>query len=178
MVAARSWPGREDDADPYFSLTRADASDWLSLQHAACELGVSVSTLRRRLRKGKLRNRVVPHNGGYRYLIYVPNAQHRSAAPHLRLVGGTEAPPDDEPPPALPPAAAYGLEAASSNGHASADEVAHLRDQVDRLSEALSRALRVRQRSLPQGVGDPDASPADPYGRYRWLARKRRWWPF
>lgn len=57
-------------------------------------------------------------------------------------------------------------------------QIRELERQVADLSDALSRALRVKQRTLPAGIGDPGADPADPYSRYRWLARKRHWWPF
>ena len=56
--------------------------------------------------------------------------------------------------------------------------IASLERQVDQLSHALSRALRSRQKALPVGIGDPGANPGDPYARYRWLARRPRWWPF
>ena len=31
---------------------------------------------------------------------------------------------------------------------------------------------------LPKGMGEPTLNPGDPYARYRWLVRRRWWWPF
>ncbi len=177
MLAIRSFQGPDDVPNAY----RQDAtpkpapSDWLSLQQAACELGVSISTARRMIRKGRLRNRIVPRRGGFAYLIYLPNSRHAGAlgkplrdgdAPvaHLALV--RPAPPPGEAP---APSAAAGRDADQ--------EIRILNKQVERLSEALSRALRTKQKSLPAGMGAP-AEDGDPYSRYRWLVRRRWWWPF
>lgn len=170
MLALRSFHGPDELPEPYReAISRPNVDDWLSMQKAACELNVSVSTVRRMIRKGRLRNRIVPRRGGFAYLIYLPNSRHAGliddpgrASPRqlLRLVPRT----DDE--------------TAAPETSTSGDEIRALRSQVERLSEALARALRMEQRSLPEGIGDPSAAPVDPYGRYRWLARKHRWWPF
>jgi hypothetical protein len=77
MVALRSIFARDDDdRDPEPPLPRPDPADWLTLQQAACELNVSISTARRMIRKGKLRNRIVPRPGGFAYLVYLPNSRH------------------------------------------------------------------------------------------------------
>ena len=56
---------------------------------------------------------------------------------------------------------------ASRNGHGATDEqVRRLEHQVEHLSEALSRALRTKQKALPPGMGQPDLNPDDPYALY------------
>ncbi|HYM15942.1 MAG TPA: hypothetical protein VEZ14_10315, partial [Dehalococcoidia bacterium] len=55
-------------------------------------------------------------------------------------------------------------------------DVRRLESRIEQLSRALSRALRVGQTTVP-GAAAPGANPDEPYGRYRWLARRRRrWW--
>ena len=182
MVADRSSrpPGSPDGA------SRHDHADWLTLQQAACELNLSISTVRRMLRDGRLRNRIVPRRGGFAYLVYAPGNRHSSpdglhACVHSER--GHQAP--------------AGENGHSANGHAPIPddyarrapetdrsrveqeaEIHRLEQQVESLSHALSRALRVKQVSLPPGLGAPDANPDDPYARYRWLVRRKRWWPF
>lgn len=124
------------------------------MQQAACELNISVSTLRRRIRQGRVRNRIVPHRGGFAYLVYLPNSRHADlqyripAPPQRRL---TEASPPDA-------------------------QIRALESQVQRLAEALARALRTKPTVAPSALGGPTG--VNPYSRYRWLARRRRWWPF
>lgn len=158
MVALR-WPQEPDDAleGP---LPKAEPADWLTLQQAACELNVSISTARRMIRKGRLRNRIVPRPGGFAYRVYLPNSRHARVIDDHACV---EQHPEPTP---------------IANGRTSSDEIRRLERQVEHLSEALSRALRTKQKALPPGMGDAAANPSDPYGRYRWLARRRRWWPF
>lgn len=177
MVALRS---PEETADEHAQLApvppRPDPADWLSLQHAACELNVSPSTIRRMIRKGQLRNRIVPRRGGFRYLIYLPNSRHSQmdaqrscGAPaekeprrRLRLIADTGArswrddiPPDDP----------------------LATEVHMLEVRAERLNRSLSRALLANRAAPPDALAVTEISPDDPYGRYRWLARRRRrWW--
>jgi hypothetical protein len=122
------------------------------------------------IRKGKLRNRVVPRPGGFSYLVYVPGSRHANGlGGHACSDAGTEgAAPRD--------LAAY---RESHRGAApDATKVQELEAQVERLSEALSRALRTKQKALPAGMGQPTVNPTDPYARYRWLVRRKRWWPF
>lgn len=148
-------------------LPPLESPDWLTLQQAACEMGASSSTVRRMVRGGQLVNRMVPHRGGFAYLVFVAGSKHGERQSHggkqkrrLWIVRG-----EDEAP----------AIAAASNG--SQQTIAELERQVDQLSHALSRALRTKQRALPAGIGDPGVNAANPYARYRWL-RRNRWWPF
>jgi hypothetical protein len=182
-------PSRRSTDDDDWPRQTPDPSDWLSLQQAACELGVSMSTVRRRIRRGELRNRIVPRRGGFAYLVYVPGSRHaRQMGVHglgdedgdrhvcrepsridvwrERLRGEGRSRDGD------------GARAGDAAQSARDDEIRRLQEQVDNLSEALSRALRVKQRALPAGMGDPGVNDTDPYARYRWMVRKRRWWPF
>lgn len=165
MVALRSPSERTDDSD---ARQKPDPADWLTLQQAACELNISVTTARRLVRRGGLRNRIVPRRGGFQYLIHIPNSRHAALAGAPCSGGHAAAPPAVERLSIVPPTAGIDHER----------QIRDLERQVEHLSDALSRALRVKQRALPAGIGDPAADPADPYSRYRWLARKRRWWPF
>lgn len=147
-----------------------DPADWLTLQQAACELNISLTTVRRLVQNGTLRKRAVPRRGGFQYLVHMPGSRH--ALLSGGGCGGQHAPNARPPHPrrlAIVPSAADGDPQ---------QQIRELERQVADLSDALSRALRVKQRTLPAGIGDPAADPADPYSRYRWLARKRRWWPF
>ncbi|MEX2246442.1 MAG: hypothetical protein WEC75_07120 [Dehalococcoidia bacterium] len=190
MLAARPSPRPEYDDATRATPPQGDAADWLTLQQAACELNVSPSTVRRRIRRGDLRNRIVRRPGGFAYLIYLPGSRH---ARQLGMFAGAgqgvvhvcgpepvslevyrlrrEARPNGN-------GSANGYSHSPAVSPSTGDEVRILQQQVDRLSEALSRALRTKQRALPAGVGEPQLNTTDPYARYRWLARRRRWWPF
>jgi hypothetical protein len=171
MVALRSAFARDDDdREDEAPLPRPDPADWLTLQQAACELNVSISTARRMIRKGKLRNRIVPRPGGFAYLVYLPNSRHANG-----LGGHACARPSDEAPRDLD---AY-RQSRDGNGHdAVLIKVEQLEQQVAHLSDALSRAHDTRQRTSPSKMSRPRVNPQDPYARYRWLVRRRRWWPF
>jgi hypothetical protein len=193
MVADRSpRPSREPADAPAWANGRDasshDPADWLTLQQAACEFNVSISTLRRRLREGKLRNRIVPRRGGFAYLIYAPGNRHTSpdglavcghrepSAPHeetddLHRNGAPSSNGHDVP-------SLYARSAAPHERIEQEAEIRRLERQVENLSHALSRALRVKQVALPPGLGSPTDNPDDPYARYRWLVRRRRWWRF
>ena len=144
------------------SLYDTNASDWLTLPQAACELGMSVSTARRMIRQGRLRNRIVPRRGGFAYLVYVPDSRHATLladCPHEHVAPATE-----------PHEPAFAI------------RIRTLEEQVDNLSAALSRALR---RAPGAAVGrsvDPSATTsakiASPYAHYRGAVQSRRWWPF
>jgi hypothetical protein len=194
MVADRSpRPSREPADAPARAngrdASRHDPADWLTLQQAACEFNVSISTVRRRLREGKLRNRIVPRRGGFAYLIYAPGNRHTSpdglaGCGHRDTPGAPSVDNDN----------GHRTDAVSSNGHGipldyarpaahherveQEAEIRRLERQVENLSHALSRALRVKQVALPPGLGSPTDNPDDPYARYRWLVRRRRWWRF
>jgi hypothetical protein len=146
-------------------LPPLDAPDWLTLQQAACELGVTVSTVRRMVRGGRLMNRMIPHRGGFAYLVFIPESRHGSLKhePKRRRLWLVKGPGNGQPIQQTPPDAQHTID--------------ELERQVDQLSHALSRALRTKQRALPAGIGDPGVNPAHPYARYRWL-RRRRWWLF
>lgn len=169
MTALRA---QRHDEDSAVGMPPLDSPDWLTLQQAACELGVSPSTVRRMVRDGRLLNRMVPHRGGFAYLVFIAGSRHAGlreperSKPKRRLwlIKGTP----DEPPHDAPQ-------------EPTLDEqrtIAQLERQVDQLSHALSRALKTKQRALPAGMGEVDVNPADPYARYRFIARKPRWWPF
>lgn len=179
MVALRSFCGPEGDADERgLSVGRQNAADWLSLQQTACELGVSLSTVRRMIRRGKIRNRIVPRPGGFAYLLYLPNSRHARLGAHhhrdapsssarsgLRLVD-----------------AEFERDAAAGVG-AHSGEIRRLQAQVRQLSHALAQAVQGGHQPAPALRHDaaPDAAapdPAAPYARYRALARGRRWWRF
>lgn len=85
MLALRSADrgvGGADSAWPTEAEPPARAADWLPLQQAACELGVSPGTARRMIRRGELRNRIVARPGGFAYLVYLPNSWHAQFAAH------------------------------------------------------------------------------------------------
>lgn len=158
-------------------LPPAESPDWLTLQQASCELGASVSTIRRMVRDGRLLNRMVPHRGGFAYLVFIPQSRHgalRHQEPKRRklwLIKGHREPTARQVTQTGPE-----LQAATPDPAAEAT-IANLERQVDQLSHALSRALKMKQRALPAGIGDPGVNDGNPYARYRWL-RRRRWWPF
>ncbi len=181
MVALRSALGRDERVEQAEEEQRRTSMDpdWLPLHQAACELGMSVSTARRMIRRGKLRNRIIPRRGGFQYLIYVPNSRHASLLTHpcsaherddshapvsldaYRRMRHTNAPLQDAPPELLQRDL----------------KIRRLEEQVEHLSEALNREHRTRQKQLPVGSGEAQHA-EDPYARYRWLVRRKRWWPF
>ena len=58
-----------------------------------------------------------------------------------------------------------------------ATEVHMLEIRAERLNRSLSRALLANRAAPPDALPYTEISPDDPYGRYRWLARRRRrWW--
>jgi hypothetical protein len=114
-------------------------------------MGVSISTVRRMLRAGRLRNRIIPRRGGFQYLIHVAGNRHAAAMPHR-----------------------CGSDAVRAQQEC---EISAMRKQIESLSQALARALRAHQKTVPLRVAVSAATPEEPYARYRWLVRKRRWWP-
>jgi len=177
MLALRSLfashPSRVDAPEPL--VRRPDPHDWLSLPQAARELNLSVSTVRRMIRKGRLRSRIVPRRGGYAYLVHLPESRHGSApgasATHARLAV--------HPAPALHLVSAVEATETADAGIDPRDaRMRMLEQQVEHLSQALCRALKLKQKTLPAGMGDPRDNALDPYARYRWLVRRHRWWPF
>lgn len=47
--------------------------EWLSLSEASDQLGVSVDTLKRRIRKGEMEGRKEPIASGFRWLVRIPS---------------------------------------------------------------------------------------------------------
>jgi excisionase family DNA binding protein len=183
LSLVRMWGEAPDDDRPH---PRPNANDWLTLEQAACELGVSVSTVRRKLRRGELRNRIVPRKGGFAYRIYIPDSRHGNnpglcgkEGPHERTATRL-APAEPQPPErrTLP----HDLDAYRRHRAALAEEEAReekdgalrvLEERVARITEA----LRPRpQAALATACIGRD--PNDPYARYRQLVRRRRWWKF
>lgn len=156
MLAPRTAPGADDGA----GAPSRDPADWLTLQQAACELGVSESTVRRAIRDGRLRNRIIPRRGGFAYLVYLPGSRHRSGGggPHACADGASRA-------------------GGAATAAEQAEQLRLLEEHVDMLAKALRSALHMKQMSTPTGGADQRLRPDDPYARYRWLVRRRRWWP-
>jgi hypothetical protein len=125
------------------------------------------------MRRGVLRNRIVPRKGGFAYRIYIAGSRH-GREPELH---GHPAPSVSAlPAPRIPhDLAAYRRDrAALAAEEAPAEQAAaveHLEQQVERLSHALTAALRPRPAPAAGAGGAP-------YARDRQLVRKRRWWPF
>jgi predicted site-specific integrase-resolvase len=129
----------------------------MSLRHAAREMSVSVSTVRRWMLKGKLQSRIVARGRRFYYQVRVEHAlQSPVASPvpadivhHLRSQ----------------------LEAKDERLAQMEQDLKRQEEHIRNLSAALSNAL---QRS--HGA---EASGNNSFEKYRWLARRRpRWWPF
>ena len=152
MLALRPADRRIDGIDPARpSEPERCESAWLPLQQAACELGISAGTARRMIRRGELRNRVVARPGGFAYLVYLPNSWHAQFAAHA--VHGAV----DSRDTSWPRAA-----------------IARLEAEVARVTATLARALRAPAPRGPLLFVEAER----PFARYRWLARRRRWWRF
>jgi hypothetical protein len=181
MVALRSIAETAGSAgDEPLPPPRPEPADWLSLQQAACELNLSISTVRRMIRRGQLRNRIVPRRGGFRYLIYLPNSRHAKMESCRHAEDGALAPPrlvQQRPHLRLVRDRAPTFAAEDEPEEIPVDEVRRLEIRAERLSRSLSRALIANRTSAPDDLPCTEIDPDDPYGRYRWLARRRRkWW--
>jgi excisionase family DNA binding protein len=161
---------------------RPNANDWLTLEQAACELGVSVSTVRRKLRRGELRNRIVPRKGGFAYRIYIADSRHGNNPGLCGREGPHERPAVRQVQPQTRPALPHDLDAYRRHRAALSEEEAReekdgalrvLEERVARITEALRP--RPQAALVAVGVGQ---DPNDPYARYRQLVRRRRWWKF
>lgn len=154
MVAPR--PLRVNSQDKMLPRSLEDSAQWMSLRHAASELDVSTSTVRRWMRRGKLRSRVAARGRRFYYQVWVEHV------------------------PESPPAA-----------HAPIDIVQHLRSQLEAKEERLAQMkqdLRRQEeqiRNLSAALANAlrrshgsEGSSNSPYTKYRWLARRGRWWPF
>jgi hypothetical protein len=154
MVAPR--PLRVDRRDESVSSPPEDSAQWMSLRHAARELDVSVSTVRRWMLKGRLRSRIAARGRRFCYQVWVDHAPGSPPAPdaptdivqHLRLQ----------------------LEAKEERLAQMEQDVKRQEEQIRNLSTALAHALQRNHGS--------DGRSNSPYAKYRWLARRRWWWPF
>jgi hypothetical protein len=172
VVALRTLGSAALDADdaPYEPLPRPNPNDWLTLEQAACELGCSVSTIRRRIRSGELRNRIVPRKGGYAYRIYIQNSRHGRAS----LTGELACAPTERT--KREPLAPRDMQAFRRARQARMASPMAPPGPVGRIGEALARVLGAQRMPLPAGA-EAGMQHDDPYARYRWLVRKqRRWW--
>jgi excisionase family DNA binding protein len=172
MVALGAFSSRDHVSVESRAAAHADGdADWLTVQQAACELGVAESTVRRVIRQDRLPHRRAPRRGRATITVYMPGSRHAAIlAPTAQSA--------DEPVSVTARIAARARDRSRGDQTARDEIVVRLERQVGHLSEALSRTLRMKQRQLPAGVGQPDGDPRDPYERYRWLTRHRRWWPF
>jgi hypothetical protein len=171
MLALHATDRCGDAERPADDLPQPNPHDWLTLEQAACELGVSVSTVRRRLRRGLLRNRIVPRKGGFAYRIYIEGSRH-GREPELHGHAGHAA---STPSPAPRDIVAFRRERQRARRATQrADLGRGLELPLERISESLIRALRL-QGTMPATAG---AGNGQTYERYRALVRKRRWWQF
>lgn len=177
LSLVRMWGEAPDDDRP-----RPNANDWLTLEQAACELGVSVSTVRRKLRRGELRNRVVPRKGGFAYRIYIADSRHGNNPGLCGKEGARERPAPGQAQPSPRRALPHDLDAYRRHRAALAEEEAReekdgalrvLEERVARITDALRP--RPQAALATAGIG---RDPNDPYARYRQLVRRRRWWKF
>jgi hypothetical protein len=147
---------------PAFTFTRpagkrkppeAEGVRWLSMRHAACELDISVSTVRRWLQTGKLRSRVVTRGRRKYYYVQMPESTAaRSPERVSHIVDHLRRQVDQR------------EEALAERDQ----ELRHQEKQIGNLSRALARAIS--QNGTPHGEG------VSPYEKYRSLARRRRFW--
>ncbi len=169
MFALRSSPdpSDEDACEPLRPSTR-NSNDWLTVEQAACELGVSDSTIRRRLRQGLLPSRVVPRKGGFAYQIYLPESRHGRDA---SLRGN----PDSHHHAANAPIDLSAYRRRREQVREATSHSGRVEGQPERIPEGLLRALSMQARPVPAMASIGGGSP---YGQYRQLVRRRRWWPF
>ena len=178
LSLVRMWGEAPEDDRPH---PRPNANDWLTLEQAACELGVSVSTVRRKLRRGELRNRIVPRKGGFAYRIYIPGSRHGNNPGLCGKEGPHERPAARQASQPARPALPHDLDAYRRHRAALAEEEAREKDGALRVLEErvarITEALRPRPQAAlaTAGIGQ---DPSDPYARYRQLVRRRRWWKF
>jgi predicted site-specific integrase-resolvase len=128
----------------------------MSLRQAARELDVSVSTVRRWMLEGRLRSRIAARGRRFCYQVRVEHVPESPTAPdvptdivqHLRLQ----------------------LEAKEERLAQMEQDLKRQEEQIRNLSTALAQALQRNHGS--------DGASSGPFDKYRWLARRRRWWPF
>ena len=177
MFALRS-SARLLDADAAPEPTPgSNPNDWLTVSQAACELGVSSTTIRRRIHDGLLRTQTAPRNGGFSYRIYLPESRHgRDTA--LRAIPAASRPTTSEAEPIDLTAYRHRRDQLrEAQPKKRPDEPRpRIEGQPERLPEALMHALSLQARPLRPSLAG--ASAGDPFGQYRQLVRKRRWWHF
>lgn len=153
MVAPRSL--RVSSEEERLPGSAKEAGQWMSLQQAASELGVSTSTVRRWILKGKLQSRIVARGRRFHYQVRV--------GPALEIAIASPAPTD------IVKYLRSQLEAKEERLTRMEQDLKRQEEQIQNLSAGLARALQRNHGSEGSGNG--------PYAKYRWLAR-RRWWPF
>ena len=169
MFALRSGARLPDDDDsPPERASPRNPNDWLTVEQAACELGVSDTTIRRRLRQGLLPSRIVPRKGGFAYRIYLPESRH-GRYPSLGDPGTSTRNASHSP---------LSLDAYRRRREQvrdAASQSGRVEGQQERIPETLLQALSMQARPVPATV---IAGAGSPFGQYRQLVRRRRWWPF
>jgi hypothetical protein len=162
---------------PESDVQQSNPNDWLSVSQAACELGVSSTTIRRRIHDGLLRTLTVPRNGGFSYRVYLPESRHGRDA-SLRATAAAKGPAATEGSPI--DLTAYRRrrdQLRQAQPQKSSNEPrSRIEGQPERLPESLMQALSLQARPLRASFAG--ASAGSPFGQYRQLVRKRRWWPF
>lgn len=126
---------------------------WLSLRHAACELDVSTSTVRRWLQTGKLRSRLVTRGRRKYYYVLMPETPARANPGRVSNIVDHMRKQLDQ----------RNEELALRGQYLQRQE-----DQIANLSRSLSRAIG--QNGATAGNGD------SPYEKYRSIVRRRRFW--
>jgi excisionase family DNA binding protein len=166
MAALRALWG-EDRASCAESRPPAeDPADWLTVQQAACELDVSASTVRRMIHDGRLRHRRHVRRRHHVYLVYLEGSFHGGRARPANVIDLAAR------------RQARSTVAAGAGLPLQLPAIQARPERVEHLLRALARTATRRPKALPPDIGGPQSNPDDPYGRYRWLARRRRWWPF
>ncbi len=166
-----------DDAPPD-ALWSANPNDWLTLEQAACELGCTAATVRRRIGRGELRSRIVPRKGGLAYRVYIPGSRHGSA-----LFAAHPAPmPSGSARQPLAPVdmAAYRRARAAriaSRPAVGGAALRRLEEIVMRVAGELGRVLGSQRMPSAEAAEQGRGSCEGPYAHYRRLVREqRRWW--
>jgi hypothetical protein len=157
MVALRedSFDERPTEQAP---APEAEGARWLSLRHASCSLNVCDSTLRRRMRKGRLPWRVVNHGRRWAYEVLVSDGAS----------------------PCSGPGAAVSTVSMEAYVRRQVDEkereIARLKCEAERQEQQLQDLAQALVRARAGAPNTPDNSP---FARYRQIVvPRRRWWFF
>jgi hypothetical protein len=147
---------------PAFTFTRPagkakppepESTRWLSMRHAACELDVSVSTVRRWLQSGKLRSRVVTRGRRKYYYVQMPE----SGAPRS------------------PERVSHIVDHLRKQMDQRDEELAIRQQELNRQEKQIANLSRALARAISQN-GTPHGEAVSPYEKYRSIARRRRFW--